>query len=248
VRRRAWTRRPALILAAGLFAVTTGPGREARAESSGILAGLVMSSNEAAVEGAVVSLEGIGSVTSDAAGGFVFRDVPTGNYRLTVSKQGFPHETRLILVQAGRLNKVRIALAGAAPIPPPQAPIGVPIVRQGSAILVRGRVNDQVETLFLVDTGATLCVLTRVTAERLGLTSSPVSSVVTVHTASGSIEAPLILLDLIQVGAAEARSVEAILHDVPGFPSEVGGILGLSFLKRFTVEIDPARGVMVLSR
>jgi aspartyl protease family protein len=104
------------------------------------------------------------------------------------------------------------------------------------------------ETLFLVDTGATLCVLTKATAMHLGLPSSPPADPVTVHTASGPIEAPLILVDLIQVGGAEARGVEAIIHDVPGLPSDVGGLLGLSFLNHFTVEIDPVRGTMQLSR
>jgi aspartyl protease family protein len=104
------------------------------------------------------------------------------------------------------------------------------------------------ETLFLVDTGATFCVLTKATAMHLGLPSSPLADPVTVHTASGSIEAPLILVDLIQVGGAEARSVQAIIHDVPGLSPDVGGLLGLSFLNRFTVEIDPVRGIMVLSR
>jgi predicted aspartyl protease len=53
---------------------------------------------------------------------------------------------------------------------------------------------------------------------------------------------------VIQVGDAEARGVEAIIHDVPGLPSTVGAILGLSFLNRFKVEIDPVQRVMLLSR
>jgi aspartyl protease family protein len=121
-------------------------------------------------------------------------------------------------------------------------------VRRGGAIFVRGRVNEQAETLFLVDTGATLCVLTRATADRLGLTASPVSTLVTVHSASGSFKAPLIQVDLIQIGDAEVRSVDAIIHDVPNLPPTVGGLLGMSFLNQFKVEIDQEEGVMLLSR
>jgi clan AA aspartic protease (TIGR02281 family) len=207
-----------------------------------------MSSNEVSLEGAIATLEGIGSLSTDAAGVFAFHDVSPGSYRLTVSTEGFPEEKRLVLLRAGRLNTIRVYVAGPARVQPPPAPVGVPIVRRGSAILVRGRINAQVETLFLVDTGATLCVLTRTTAGHLGLTSSPLAALVPVHTASGSIEAPLILVDLIQVGGAEARSVKAIVHDVPGLSPDVGGLLGLSFLNHFTVEIDPVRGMMVLSR
>jgi len=244
----ALARRTALSLVAGLLASIACLARGVGAESGATLTGKVTSSNEVSSEGATVTLEGIGNLSTDASGVFAFRDVPPGSYRLTVSKAGFPDEKRLILLQAGRLNTIRIYLAGAAHVPTPPATVGVPIVRRGSAILVRGRLSEQIETLFLVDTGATLCVLTRATAGHLGLTSSPLADPVTVHTASGSIEAPLILVDLIQVGAAEAGGVEAIIHDVPGLPSDVGGLLGLSFLNRFTVEIDPVRGTMQLSR
>lgn len=243
---RVW--RPALTVAAVLLISTMYLGQAANAEAGETLEGIVVSSDGVTLEGAVVTLEGIGSLNTNAAGIFIFHDVPPGHYRLMVYKKGFPDDKRLIPVQAGRPNTVQIILAGAAPLPPPLTPVGVPIVRQGSAILVRGRVNEQVETLFLVDTGATFCVLTRVTADRLGLTSSPGTTVVTVHTASGPIEAPLIQVDLIQVGEAEARGVGAIIHDVPGLPSTVGAILGLSFLNQFKVEIDPVERVMLLSR
>ena len=241
-------RRTALPLVAGLLASTACLAGGVAAESGVTLAGQVMSNNEVRLEGATVTLEGIGSLRTDAAGVFAFHDVSPGSYRLTVGKEGFPDEKRLILLRAGRLNTIRIYLAGAARIPAPPAPAGIPIVRRGTTILVRGRVNEQVETLFLVDTGATFCVLARPLARQLGLTSSPLAGPVTVHTGSGSIEAPLIPVDLIQVGAVEARGVEAIIHDVPGLPSDVGGLLGLSFLNRFTVEIDPVRGMMLLSR
>jgi predicted aspartyl protease len=91
-------------------------------------------------------------------------------------------------------------------------------------------------------------VLTRDTAKRLGFSPGAPATPIIVHTASGPIEAPLILVDVIQVGGAEARGVGAIIHDVPGLSPDIGGLLGLSFLNRFTVEIDPVRGTMQLSR
>jgi clan AA aspartic protease (TIGR02281 family) len=217
------------------------------AESGAALAGRVISSNDVSVEGATVTLEGIGSARTDAAGTFIFHDVSPGNYRLTVSAEGFPEEKRFVLLRGGRPNTIRIYVAGQARVPaPPDPTAAVPIVRRGSGILVRGRVNELAETVFLVDTGATLCVLTRATANDLGLATNPPGTPITVHTASGPIEAPLVLVNVIQVGGAEARGVEAIIHDVPGLPSDVGGLLGLSFLNRFTVEIDPLRGTMQL--
>ena len=248
MRRRAPAGRPAGALAAGLLVSALCLIHATGAEASETLTGLVLSSNRVLLEGAVVALEGIGSVTSDAAGRFAFRDVSPGNYRLTVSKQGFPDDKRLILVQAGRLNRVWVVMAGPAARASTPTAIGVPIIQQGGGIYVRGQVNGQGETLFLVDTGATYCVLTKVAADRLGLASSPVLTMVKLTTASGTIEAPLITVDLIQIGGAEARSVEAVIHDMPGFPSAVVGLLGLSFLNQFKVEIDREEGVMLLTR
>ncbi len=237
-----------LAVALGLASIAGSFDRRAAAETAGILTGEVIASNDVSVDGAMVALEGIGSVRTDAAGRFAFRDVPKGYYRLTVTKEGFSSESRLVLVQTGRLNPVRIVLGAPAPLPSAPAAVAVPIVQHSSAILVRGDVNGQAETLFLVDTGATWCVLSSALADRLGLRSGRAAEMVSVHTASGQIEAPLILVDLLRVGGAEARGVQAIVHDVPGLSSEVGGLLGLSFLSRFKVEIDRVRGVMLLSQ
>lgn len=237
-----------MALAAGLLVSALCLIHATGVESSETLTGLVFSSNRVSLEGAVVALEGIGSVTTDAAGRFTFRDVPPGNYRMTVSKQGFPDDKRLVLVQAGRLNRVVVVLAAPAARPSTPTSVGVPIIQQGGAIFVRGQVNGQGETLFLVDTGATYCVLTKAAADRHGLAAGPVLTMVKLTTASGTIEVPLIQVDLIQIGGAEARSVEAVIHDMPEFPSAVAGLLGLSFLNQFKVEIDREEGVMLLTK
>lgn len=246
MRRRA-TRGLLVAVVMGLASVTGSFDRRAAADTAGILTGEVTSSNDVLIDGAMVTLEGIGSVSTGAAGRFAFRDVPKGHYRLTVTKDGFPSESRLVLVQTGRLNTVRIVLAAPAPLPSAPTAVAVPIVQHSSAILVRGVVNGQAETFFLVDTGATVCVLSTALSDRLGLRSSRATEMITVHTGSGQLQAPLVLVDLLQVGGAEASAVQAIVHDVPGLSSEVGGLLGLSFLGRFRVEIDRVRGVMVLS-
>ena len=248
MRGRAPAGRPAVALASGLLVSALWLIHATGVESSETLTGLVFSSNRVLLEGAVVALEGIGSITTDAAGRFTFRDVSPGNYRMTVSRQGFPDDKRLILVQAGRLNRVWVVMAGPAARASAPTAVGVPIIQQGGAVYVRGQVNEQVKTLFLVDTGATYCVLTKVAADRLGLASSPVLTMVKLTTASGTIEAPLITVDLIQIGGAEARSVEAVIHDMPEFPSAVAGLLGLSFLNQFKVEIDREEGVMLLTK
>jgi hypothetical protein len=64
----ALARRTALSLVAGLLVSALCLIHATGAEASETLTGLVLSSNRVLLEGAVVALEGIGSVTSDAAG------------------------------------------------------------------------------------------------------------------------------------------------------------------------------------
>ncbi|MBF8261957.1 MAG: Carboxypeptidase regulatory-like domain, partial [candidate division NC10 bacterium] len=75
-----------MALVAGLLASMACLGRGVGAESGVTLVGKVMSSNEVSLEGAIATLEGIGSLSTDASGVFAFRDVSPGSYRLTVSK------------------------------------------------------------------------------------------------------------------------------------------------------------------
>jgi clan AA aspartic protease (TIGR02281 family) len=238
----------ALLVAAGLLLCWPWLPRAGQAGSTETVAGRVYSSDHVGLEGVVVTLEGIGSVASDSAGGFRFEHVPPGHYRVTASKEGFPEARRLIAVHAGRLNRVSIVLAGPAPRVASHLSTGVPLVRHGSALAVRARLNDRLETLLLLDTGATVCVLTGATANSLGLVAGPSSTVVRLQTAAGAIEAPLVQIERLQIGEADARGVEAVVHDIPGLSSAVGGLLGLSFLDRFKMEIDQDDGVLLLTR
>jgi len=114
VRRCARTRGTLLAIAAAFLASALCPSQWVSAEEGGSVEGVVIAANGVAVAGAVVTLEGIGSLNTNTSGLFAFHDVPRGNYRLTVYKEGFPDEKRLIPVLAGRSNKIRIVLAGAA--------------------------------------------------------------------------------------------------------------------------------------
>ena len=52
-----------------------------------------------------------------------------------------------------------------------------------------------------------------------------------------------VTLASMQVGDAEVENVAAVIHSIgPG----IDGLLGNSFLSRFTVTLDPDKGVLVL--
>jgi clan AA aspartic protease (TIGR02281 family) len=120
----------------------------------------------------------------------------------------------------------------------------IPFERRGTAVLVPGKVNGQLIGYFILDTGATFTSVSRVVADRLGVASG--GSTVRLVTASGAIQVPLALIDELEVGGATARHVAAVVHDLPNVPSNVVGLLGLSFLERFRVNLNLSAGVLVL--
>ena len=62
----------------------------------------------------------------------------------------------------------------------------------------------------------------------------------------GVIQAPLVLLDEVDVGGAVSRNVTAVVHDLPNAPPAIVGLLGLSFLERFRVSLDLTSRTLVL--
>jgi clan AA aspartic protease (TIGR02281 family) len=120
----------------------------------------------------------------------------------------------------------------------------IPFQKQGASVLLPGKLNGQLIGYFILDTGATFTSVSRSVADRLGVASG--GSTVRLGTASGAIQVPLALLDEVEVGGAVARHVAAVIHDLPNVPPNVVGLLGLSFLERFRVNLDLTSGVLVL--
>jgi clan AA aspartic protease (TIGR02281 family) len=120
----------------------------------------------------------------------------------------------------------------------------IPFERRGTAVLVPGKVNGQLIGYFILDTGATFTSVNRVVADRLGISGS--GSTVRLNTASGTMQVPIALLDEVEIGGAVARHITAVVHDLPNVPSNVVGLLGLSFLDRFRVNLNLSAGVLIL--
>jgi len=221
------------------------------AQGSELVVGEVIDALGEKVPDALVAIEGVGSTRTDALGRFRFMNVPAGNYRINVSKEGSRTESRHLRVMAGRRNFVIIALSGSGPYSPPPysgPDIVVPIEKRGKAIYVKAKLNGHLQTIFLVDTGATMTTISHLVAERLGIALDPTVPEVTLQTVSGLVQAPLIKIPSVEVGQAEARDVAAVVFDIPGMPPRAAGLLGLSFLSRFKVTIDPDKESMTLGR
>jgi len=104
--------------------------------------------------------------------------------------------------------------------------------------------NDTRKSRFLVDTGASLTVLTPELADELGIKPSRRGRVVRLQTLSGETQGPVVTIPLLRVGDLEARDVIAVIHDLP----DLDGILGNTFLARYSVTLDARRGLLTVRR
>lgn len=118
----------------------------------------------------------------------------------------------------------------------------VPLDGNGQSWFVRATLNGSVRGLFLLDTGASYCVLAPAAARRLSL--PPSNAKITLRTANGLVQAPVLKINSIDIGGSRARDVQTVVHDAVAPPLD--GIIGLSFLNNFTYAVDPRRRVLRL--
>lgn len=123
--------------------------------------------------------------------------------------------------------------------------VSISIQRRGTSILVPARVNGTSVGVFILDTGATYTSLSSALARQLGVTTSG-NSTVRLATANGVIQAPLAVLDEVDIGGAVAKHIPAVIHDLHGMPATIAGLLGMSFLERFRMNLDISSGVITL--
>jgi aspartyl protease family protein len=118
----------------------------------------------------------------------------------------------------------------------------IPLHGDGRSWVVRATLNGSFTGDFLVDTGATVCVLGADAARALDVPES--GRAVRMQTANGTITAPLTSLRTVDVGGNRARDVPAVVHD--GLPAALDGVIGLSYLNHFRYQIDPRKRVLRL--
>jgi clan AA aspartic protease (TIGR02281 family) len=113
----------------------------------------------------------------------------------------------------------------------------VPLRGDGTSWLVQATINGRAEGLFLLDTGASYCVIAPSLARELAL--PPTGSFATVLTANGPVKAPVVRLRSLDLNGTRAQDVQAIVHDAVG--PKLDGVIGLNFLNRYRYAVDPQR-------
>lgn len=112
-----------------------------------------------------------------------------------------------------------------------------------SAMYATTRINNSVDVVMHVDTGASYVVIGRPTARALGIQIDSSTPTIPLSTANGIVVQPMVMLDSVQVGTARIENVQAIVSDSFGD----SGLLGLTFFNHFNYTVDSAQGIITLT-
>ncbi|MDE2489955.1 MAG: clan AA aspartic protease [Elusimicrobia bacterium] len=119
--------------------------------------------------------------------------------------------------------------------------------RQGPHWIVTALLDGRVRARLLVDTGASLVVISRAVADRLG-PDAVVRGKGLASLADGR-RVPTQILELPSVEVGRNRAERVLAGVMPDAPQAgVDGLLGMSFLSRFGLDTDPKSGAIYLRR
>ena len=122
-----------------------------------------------------------------------------------------------------------------------------PLTHVGHALVVPVRVDDGVETRFVLDTGIGIDLVSKALADRLGLVTS--GEMRGKRMSGQELTVPLTHVRSLAMGDAREADMEVGVFDLAGFPPAFAGIegfLSLRFFERRPFTVDHARGVVVL--
>jgi clan AA aspartic protease (TIGR02281 family) len=119
--------------------------------------------------------------------------------------------------------------------------------QRGNGILVTVRFNDSIDATYMLDTGASFVTLTPALAQRLQLDTSQVQPAQLTVADGRRVSALPVLLKSVAAGGARMERVEAVVMEgAAGTGFE--GLLGMSFLRGFLIEVDPGTSSLALKR
>ncbi len=129
----------------------------------------------------------------------------------------------------------------------PSRVASVPIQTINRKFLVPVVLNEGQTATFLLDTGASTSVITPDLARRLGLDTSSRTTLGRARIASGQeVEVSMVRMTSIRVGSARIDNLNVAVYEHANPPITVDGFLGVDFIGRFTMTVDPAAGTLTL--
>jgi len=89
----------------------------------------------------------------------------------------------------------------------------------------------------LIDTGAAFTVIPPVIADFLELETDSAFPKAMLVTASGLIEAPVKILEKLEVAGIEIESLPVVVHKIPD-PAPIKVLLGMNFIEKVKLRVD----------
>lgn len=121
--------------------------------------------------------------------------------------------------------------------------------KSGSSLTVNCLLNGSVKANLILDTGATLVVISQDIAAKLGTDINNNSSPLLVTLANGQqVKSTPLILESIKVGDVELKKVNAAVIETRGSSYGEDGLLGMSFLENFLVKIDAKANNLILEQ
>lgn len=129
-------------------------------------------------------------------------------------------------------------------------PNAISFSRDLQGIVVSVMLNDKVNARMVLDTGASLVIITKNTAQELGMNLSDAKPDLQTQVVDGrKINAKRVIIETMEVQGVVAKKVEAaVLLDDRGDLGFGDGLLGMSFLKRFNFGVDQKEKKLTLEK
>jgi predicted aspartyl protease len=134
------------------------------------------------------------------------------------------------------LNNIELAL---------QRPLSVPLIRKGDHFIVEGVINDSFSVNLLIDTGASISLLSQhVYDELVAHTKVKYIDDIVLTTAGGQVVSPIYEVDEFSLQGYQVKNL--IFAVSPYLNLGNDGLLGMNFLRLFDFHIDQAHNLLRL--
>jgi len=120
----------------------------------------------------------------------------------------------------------------------------VPYEEVNGNMVVQGSVNGA-SVRFIVDTGASLVVVPPAVAKAAGLDTEG-ASMTKLQTANGTVRAPAVEIDRLNVAHLSMNRVKAVV--LRASPNAHTGLLGMSFLSHYRMQVDHDNHLLILEQ
>jgi len=124
----------------------------------------------------------------------------------------------------------------------------VNLAKQGAHFIVPGQFNEQTPIALMIDTGASLSVLSQQSFDRLsGWLYPEFIRNANMNTAGGMVNAPIYRFEAFQIGDYQVKDIDFVVMELSQF-EKADGLLGMNFLQNFVFLIDQEKQQLFLKQ